>query len=64
MKKVEDLFYFLVRGLANCDFTMTTPLAVTYERGFGYDGVVDLKSNEDEVVIVSGYYDVNDIKPV
>lgn len=61
MKKVEDLIYFLVRGL-DSDFTMNTPLVVTYDSGFGYDRVIDLKSNGDEVVIVSGY-DENDIKP-
>lgn len=61
MKKVEDLFYFIIQGLANCDFTMNTPLVVEYDCGFGSDGVIALESNENEVVIVSGYEEECDI---
>ena len=33
MKKVEDLFYFIMRGLADKTLTMETPISVVYVQG-------------------------------
>lgn len=54
MKKVEDLFYFIIRGLADKTLTMETPISVIYDQGFGADWAIDILVNEGELQIISG----------
>ena len=57
MKKVEDLFYFIMRGLADKSLTMDTPISVVYDEGYGSDWAIDILVDEGELRIVSGVDD-------
>ena len=54
MKKVEDLFYFIMRGLADKTLTMDTPVSVTYDQGYGCDWAIGILVDKGELRIVSG----------
>lgn len=54
MKKVEDLFYFIMRGLADKTLTMDTPVSVVYDQGYGYDWAINILVDEGELRIISG----------
>ena len=54
MKKVEDLFYFIMRGLADKTLTMDTPVSVLYDQGYGCDWAIDILVDEAELCVVSG----------
>lgn len=57
MKKVEDLFYFIMRGLADKSLTMETPISVIYDQGFESDmaiDIIDILVDEGELQIISG----------
>ena len=54
MKKVEDLFYFIMRGLSDKSLTMETPISVIYDQGFGSDWAIDILVDEGELQIISG----------
>ena len=55
MNKVGDLFYFIIKGLADKSLTMDMPVIVDYDGGFGSDSMIDIVSNGNELVIISGY---------
>ena len=46
MKKVEDLFYFIVRGLADKTLTMETPISVVYVQGNVSGWAIDILVDE------------------
>ena len=56
--KVEDLFYFIIRGLADKSLTMETPVSVVYDQGFEYELVyccaIDILVDEEGLLIISG----------
>lgn len=54
MKKVEDLFYFIMRGLADKSLAMETPISVVYNQGCGYEWAIDILIDEGELLIISG----------
>ena len=58
MKKVDDLFYFIMRGLADKTLSMDMPVLVECDAGFGHvhdwcgefraeDGVLKVISEDD-----------------
>lgn len=54
MKKVEDLFYFLVRGLADKTLSMETPISVVNVQEYTSDWAIDILVDEVGLRIISG----------
>ena len=54
MKKVEDLFYFIMRGLADKSLTMETPILAVCDRGYVYGCVIDILVDGDRLQIIAG----------
>ena len=54
MKKVEDLFYFIMRGLADKTLTMETPILVDFDHGYVYGCAIDILVDGDGLQIIVG----------
>lgn len=54
MKKVEDLFYFLVRGLADKTLSMETPISVVNVQEYTSGWAIDILVDEVGLRIISG----------
>lgn len=56
MIKVEDLFYFIMRGLADKSLTMDTPIMISFN-GYAYNNVEGVSIRNEALLLEPEYYE-------